>query len=826
MSKWLQLLGVDKDKIPEDAEIAFRFANLPESWGVFVLIAVVFLVAWFVLRVYRRENSSCPMWAKHLLAAFRLTVGAVLLFVFLEPSISYTKSRTLRPVLALLRDTSQSMNTADRYIDDRAASSAASVMGISVEELRLKKPSRVDVANRMFDKDEGLLLKNLAEKGRVRVFDFSGSVEAHDVPGIGEVVSEEVNDESNTVPMTLPAFAANGSATDITRAVREALSEKLTSALVVITDGQHNVVSDPEDAVQEARKRNIPVFFIGVGDPDRPQNLSVSNLYADPQVWNNDPFQIQAVLRAEGLSEDSVKVSLVELSESEGGEQVEKIIESKDVDIPAEGGQLRVDFSHTPKTPGEKLLTVRADFLEGESNIEDNEPSAPARVKVLDDNARVLVVSGGPSWEYRALVRLLLREKMINVSCWLQSLDDGRQQQGNTPINALPATREELFNYDVVVLLDPDPMEFDEDGIELLKQFVREHSGGLLYMPGPVFSGRFLTDARTAGISELLPVELGDVGSMEVSSLLSPNNREWPLAVVASNADQPIMRFFNDVQQTLMQWKKLPGTYWSFPALRAAPAARVLIEHSDSTLRRREIARPLLVTGQFGSGRTTYLGFDGTWRWRTKGLDAEFFKRFWIQTVRYLVEGRSLAGKRRGLIETERFRYQVGDRVRISARLKQQNFEPLAVEEVKGEMRLPDGSTSEVTFVQQSGQVGHYELLFAAALQGGHRVSVVLPGEVGEKIEIDSNFTVTLPLKEIQDAWLDRERLIDMASSSGGAYFNPDEVAGLSSALPDRVKNLAFESPPKPVWDNTALLVLLAGLLTLEWALRKKFRLL
>ena len=320
-------------------------------------------------------------------------------------------------------------------------------------------------------------------------------------------------------------------------------------AVVVVTDGQHNVESNPDDAIDDARARNIPVFFIGLGDPDRPQNLSVSNLYADPQVWNNDPFQIQGVLRAEGVGEDSVRVSLVELSEDEDGSQVEKIIESKDVEIPAEGGQLRVDFSHTPKTPGEKLLTVRADILEGESNLNDNQPAAPARVQVLDDNARVLIVSGGPSWEYRALVRLLTREKMIDISCWLQSLDDGRQQQGNTPIDALPATREELFQYDVVVLLDPDPREFDEEAIKLLKDFVREHSGGLLYMPGPVFAGSFLTNTQTSGIAELLPVQLGDVGSMEVNSLLSPNNREWPLAVVASNADQPIMRFLLRVIQ-------------------------------------------------------------------------------------------------------------------------------------------------------------------------------------------------------------------------------------------------------------------------------------
>lgn len=821
------MIGFEQDNIPAGAEISFRFGNLPESWGVFVLVGAVFLIVWFVLRTYRLENASCPRWAKHLLAGLRLAVGAGLLFIFLEPSITYTKSRSLRPVLALLRDTSESMNTADRYIDDVAARSAASVLGISVASLRQKKPSRVEIVNHMFAKDDAHLVKLLSKKGRLRVLDFSGSVEGRDMPGSGDGSVNESGDTEAEAGMkvALPELKAGGSATDLTRAIREALAEKLTSAVVVVTDGQHNVASNPDEAIADARERNIPVFFIGMGDPDRPQNLSVSNLYADPQVWNHDPFQIQAVLRAEGMREHSVRVSLLELSGVENGSQTEKIIESKDVEIPVEGGQLRVDFSHTPETPGEKFLTVRADVLEGESNVNDNQPAAPARVQVLDDNARVLIISGGPSWEYRALTRLLTREKMINISCWLQSLDDGRLQQGNMPIDALPVTREELFQYDVVILLDPDPREFDEEVINLLKDFVREHSGGLLYMPGPVFAGRFLTNAQTSGITELLPVQLGDVGSMEVNTLLSPNNREWPLAVVSSNADQPIMRFFNDAQQTLLQWKKLPGTYWSFPALQAVPAARVLIEHSDPTLRRREIARPLLVTGQFGSGRTTYLGFDGTWRWRTKGLDAEFFKRFWVQTTRYLVEGRSLAGKRRGVIETERFRYQVGDRVRISARLRQQNFEPLAEEKVKGEIRLPDGSRSEVSFLPLPGQVGNYEMVFAAAMQGGHRVAVVLPGEVGEEIEIDSNFTVTLPLKEIQQAWLDRDRLIDMARASGGGYYNPDLAGDLPAALPDRVKNLAFESPPKPVWDNTALLVLLAGLLTIEWGLRKKFRL-
>ncbi|MCH2026236.1 MAG: VWA domain-containing protein [Verrucomicrobiales bacterium] len=828
MEIFLQWIGFDRDSIPEGAEVSFHFANLPESWAVFVFSGIVLLIGWFIYKLYRKENDACPVWAKKVLALIRMTVCLFLLFVFLEPSLSYTKSRSLRPVIAVLRDSSESMNIKDRYLDEGSAKAAASVMGITVEELRSGKTSRVDVVNKILNEGDSELIKELGKKGRLKVLDFSDRVTEVDVQ---EENSSEDDNEGEVVGLNEKQIAfhsleAKGPGTDLSGAISEAITEKLTSAVIVFTDGQHNASSSVNEVVSSSRKRNVPIFFIGMGDSDRPQNISVTNLYADPQVWNNDPFQIQAILRAEGIEKESVKVDLIELVESDDGESIERIIESKDLELESGDDQIRMDFLHTPKSPGPKRFIVRSTVLDQESNKDDNEPPSPVRVQVLDDNAKVLMISGGPSWEYRALARLLNREKMINLSCWLQSLDEGRLQQGNTPIQRMPSTREELFNYDVVIMLDPDPREFDAELITLYKQFVREHSGGLLYMPGPVFGGRFLTGSQTAEISEILPVRLGDVGSMEVDGLLSSNDREWPLTIVAANTDQPIMRFYNDPQKTLIQWKKLPGTYWSFPALEPKPATRVLIEHSDPTLRRKEVARPLLVTGQYGSGRTTYLGFDGTWRWRTKGLDAEFFKRFWIQTTRYLVEGRSLSGKRRGIIETEKFRYQIGDRIKINARLKEQNFEWLIAEEIKGQLKLPGEDPSENTYTALKNQPGLYEATIVASKEGSYSVSVELSGEGEEKVNIDSNFTVTLPLKEIKDTWLDRNKLIELAKLSGTAYLNPDKLQGLPSEIPDMTRNLAFESPPFPLWDNRIQFIVLVAHLTLECALRKKYKLL
>ena len=719
------------------------------------------------------------------------------------------------------------MNINDGYATDESAKSVSSVLKKSIDEVRSIKPSRVEIINTAINANESEFLIKLREKGRIKVLDFGEKPVEVDVAD-KKTTDQQVNDEDESgelLSISLPDLIAKGVGTDLSKAIDESIEESLTSSLIIFTDGQHNTSSDLEDAVNSAKLRKIPLYFVGVGDPDRPRNITVSNVYADPQVWNNDPFQIQAVINSEGLDNDQVKIELVEIEKTETGEDNEKIIAAKNVALSSENERIKIDFIHTPKTPGGKLFTVRAEVIEGESNIDDNSPPSPTRVNVLDDNAKVLLVSGGPSWEYRALVRLLTREKMVNLSCWLQSLDDGRLQQGNTPISSLPVSKEKLFEYDVIIMLDPDPSEFNDEIIDLYKSFVSEHSGGFLYMPGPVNAGKFLSDSRTSSVIELLPVSLGDVGGMEVSGLLSLNNREWPLTIVAANADQPIMRFYEDPQKTLAQWKKLPGTYWSFPALEAKPATKVLIEHSDPTLRKKEIPRPLLVTGQFGTGRTTYLGFDGTWRWRTKGLDAEFFKRFWVQTTRYLVEGRSLAGKRRGQIETERFQYQIGDKIRLTATLREKNFEWMNDEKVKGILTYPNGEKKEVLFDLLQNQKGIYETTVVAVNEGAYDVLIELEGDNNEMVNVKSNFMVVFPFQEIKETWLDRDKLKAIAVSTGGGYYNPDEIATIPDALPDLSRKLSYDSPPMPIWDNRIVFILLVLLLIFEWAFRKKYKL-
>ena len=393
-------------------------------------------------------------------------------------------------------------------------------------------------------------------------------------------------------------------------------------------------------------------------------------------------------------------------------------------------------------------------------------------------------------------------------------------------ITRLPITKEELFYYDVVMLFDPNPQEFDAPWVELLKSFVGEHSGGLLFMTGPKHSGRMLTSPRTAEMQKLMPVSFGDVGALEVAALLSTNQRAWPLKVVAANADHPVMRFYPDRAETLQRWETLPGIFWSFPSQEPKPTATVLLEHSDPTLRSVEGSRPLLVAGRYGSGHTLYLGFNGTWRWRRAGRQAEFFDKFWIQSVRYLVEGRSLEGRRRGYVQADRDRYEVGERITVTSRLQDAAYNPLVAPKAEATLQVGSENPETVVLMPVSNQPGTFEATLTAKKTGRHSLRVRTAAAEAEGSTIETSFDVVLPSVETNQVWLDKPLLKELAETSGGKYFDIDQLDQLAAAVPDKTRQIEFREPPDTLWDVRGMMFLLVGLLGVEWLVRKRYKLL
>jgi len=815
----------------------FAWTNMPAGVGIFLLVIVVAAVLYGVFYLYQREIDTCSRGVKLLLAVLRAAVLIILAVVFLGPSMISVRTRTVHPSIALLRDASLSMNTADRFLDSTSAAGAAALLGKTGEEVAAERPTRSALVNAALEKDNQKLLRELARKGRLRVVDFSqqssmiqsrGAITG-DATKSDEAKSGGTKGESTAEKvLSLPPLKPEGRGTDLAAAVREAVQAENPAAVVIFSDGQHTGKDDPREAAREAQARGVKLLVVGVGDPSREKDLRVASVYVRPQIWSEEPFEVEAVILAQGVDGGEARVELIEkrVSDTDSSTSAGTVVGQKSITIPASGGRVPCQFSHTVKDVGQYKYAVRVEPIDDELSEENNQSDSQLAKVLSREKIRVLLVAGAPTWEFRMVEKLLQREKTMVVSCWLQTLDEGRAQEGTKPITHLPVTKDELFWYDVVLLFDPNPKEFDKEWMDLLKQFVGDHAGGMLYMAGPKFSSDLLTKTRTSSLRDLLPVRFGDVQEMHVQQLLTTNSQSWPLKVAPTGMDHPVMTFYSDRQQTLKRWETLPGIFWSFPSVEPKPTAQVLVEHSDPTLRRTEGARPLLVSGRYGAGQVLYLGFNGTWRWRKAGSQAEFFDKFWVQAVRHLVESRSLEGRRRGNVQTDNDRYEIGEKVTITARLQDPSYQPLVADKVEAALRVEGESPVAVYLLPLANQPGAFEATYVPRKTGQHKLSVRIPGSTSEEGGIEVPFQVNLPSVETNQVWLNKPLLNDLAELSGGRYFEINELDQLAAAVPDKTETIEIRSQPDPLWDIWQVLAVVVVLLGLEWAIRKRNKLL
>ena len=842
-NNWLVwLLGNDPQRAGTPR---LQWGNMPESVGVLVLLAAIGAILFAVVWMYRNEINTCPTPIKLLMASLRGLVMLLLILLFLQPLVFYQQVNEIKPTIAVLRDRSLSMDRGDEYRSEDQSKKLAKLTGLTADGIQSGTITRRELINSAFNHDPELI-QQLRQKGALQIVDFAdGSEQVGLIPAIANRETEEPEEDPDQERLDkirkLPELTADGLGTDIWRAVRESLEDaSRMSAIVLVSEGQHNGGEDPIEIAKLAADQGVPIFAIGVGDPNPPTNLQVVEVLAREKAFPGEPFEVEATVQSTRLTDDQrgkqIEVELVQqlLDKSSGKPGTPSVVATTQVTVPANGGRMRVDLEHTLNEPGRYVFSVQVPELEGETEIEDNTQISKVVTEVVDAEIRVLLISGLPSWDFQQVSRLLLRDSTIKVNCWLQSLDETRPQEHDPDVPAiseLPTSQKELNEFDVIMLLDPNPNEFSAEWIEMLQRFCEDRAGGVLFMAGPQFAGEFVTLNRLSEIRKLLPVRLGDNEYIETTQVLASANSQRPgrMIPVGHNLDHPIMAFRSDPAQTQEIWNLVPGIYWSFPAIGPKPTGQVLLEHGNQTGAAGN--QPLMVAGRYGKGSVLYMGFQGTYRWRPLGVQAQYFDRFWIQLVRFLVETRSLQQAKRGSLDTDKTEFELGERIDLYAEILDANYRPSSkpTQEVLI-TSLDDNRTSKVPLKLVPKSSGRYEGSFGAQRLGSYEASIQAIGEESEQMG-SIKFRVVPPSVESDAFWLNEKLMMEVARQSGGEYIPLHKVNQLADKLPTLITRAEFNSPPIPLWDASAWLrwavyLLPVVLLTCEWILRKWYKLL
>jgi len=796
--------------ISEQQRQAFELAGMPSGWlrllGLLLLAGVCYAVIW----LYRREaRAGAGVRLRSVLAGLRCLVLIALAGIWLEPVIATYTVRTISATVAVLTDVS------------------ASMAGFGVQESQF----RVAEVGRLLEGQEQGWLKRLAAHNELGLYAFGEQTVRIRLPW--EETGPSPTSEAMGDPAPPRSFSIAGTtiavqnATDPGQAVTTALDdagESPVAGLVLISDGNFNKGMSVEDVAAAARRSRAPIYAVGVGSTEEPANIRVTNIVAPLTTPKGDPFELRVELAAAGIEPTGVQL---QLSEQLGGGE-ERTIASRDVQLGGESLAAEIPFKIAADQAGEFFYRARVKPLEIEAVAFDN--VREASVLVLDEQIRVLLVAGRPSYEYRYVTRLLERDRTVNLSCWLQSADAQAVRDGNTPIAELPRRPQDVFAYDAIVLLDPNPGGLDSSWAITARRLVDEFGGGLLLQAGPHFATRLLRDPRLEELVTMLPVIPDPDADVRLSEQGAYRTRSAPIQLPDETRAHALLALHPDPETNQEIWSALPGIWWYLPVLREKPLATVLMRHGSRAHANRYGPAILMATQPFGSGRTAFLGFDNTWRWRATG--ERYFNHFWVQLVRYLAQTRRAGASKRGTIVLDREAVNVGDYVKIEARVLDEAFAPWQAARIEMSLELGDGTRRSHTLNAVAGREGWFAGRFPFDRPGPAVVRVPLVGSGaadGADVREESlvkHVLVQQPDIELRSLRLRADRLAELAERTGGRY-TPLEKAG---ELPDWIEAAeqvkVTRGSDTPLWDRGPVLIVVASLLAVEWALRRRHHLL
>jgi len=712
--------------------------------------------------------------------------------------------------------------------------------------------------------DTGSLIRALDKKYIVKFYKFAAQPVEADIaqwrnqPARVDVGADEVVKQSVAARSTNMAAA-------LVKAHGDIPPEQLAGVLL-LTDGRHNTRGNLDLTARRLGIQNAPVCSVLIGSTSPPPDAVITGVVAPHAVYLEDKLVIEAGVKFDGLRGKEARIQL-----SHDG----KLIDERTVRVPSDSFRTLVALVDTPKEKGIRTYQVEVQQFEGETFEANN--SRVVNVVVTDARTKLLIVEGRPRWEYRYLRNLFAdRDKSVRLRYVLLNADriEGAPKRptihasvagkgGQVEATALPENEEEWLKFDVVVLGDVPPDVLGDDEIRILEKFVAERGGTLVVIAGPRYMPHAFADSP---LRDILPVNF----ESSDETMLSGPEPHFRIALTRAGRNHVIMRQSDVAEESVRVWESLPDVYWRHPLKGTKPGATVLAYampeeapdffDPDSTAAgkaaerirrlREEFQRKnaLIAVQKFALGRVMMLSFDRTWRMRYRVGDT-YHHKFWGQVLRWATAGKLQAGTDLVRLGTDRMLYYPDEPILVRAKITNADQAPLMTEDATVnvyEVRPAAAARPEATtgaaadvaenappvlrkklqYVPDSG--GMYEADLGS-LPPDRRYRITLESDEAAKVLGAQNVkTVETEIivapahsAELIELSADRGILDRLASLSGGAVAQPAKAAGLLQWFGPGTTEIV-EERPYFLWNSWLLLIIIVGVVTFEWILRKK----
>jgi hypothetical protein len=751
-----------KYPIPVFSKGQFVLLGTWPGWVLLLLIvactAGLAVLIWSRLPLAARNLGKWRTGAVWLLQSLLIATVLVLLW---QPAITVAELAPQQNVIAVVLDDSHSMAIADSGSDGKQTREAAAEKAL-----------------------EDGVLAGLQEKFQVRLYRLDSRVAR---------------------AVTLREIQPGAAATHINDSLRQLATETSdlpVGAVVLLSDGSENSADGSGDlslqTINALRNRRIPVHTVGFGKEQAARDVELNDVRVAFRAMANSRIPATVSFHQRGYAGSHALLVV---------RDGDKTVGSREVTLGTDGTTQVETVFFSPGEAGAKTLHFSLGPLAGEENAANN--AITRLVSVTGDKRRILYVEGEPRWEYKFIRRAEDDDKIVQVASMLRTTENKIYRQGISDPkeleNGFPVRPEELFGYQGIIVGSVEAGYFTPLQQELLREFVDRRGGGLLFL-----GGRFsLGDGGWGGSSlrDLLPTVLPNSRS---TFHRDPATSE----LTAAGSDSPITRLMDDPAKNIERWKKLTYLMDYQDAGTPKPGATVLAQLNAGSRK-----LPLLITQNYGRGRTAVMATSGTWRWQmSQALGDPSHDLFWQQLLRWLV----LDSPGQVAATSPAHTLMDDGHIELSASVRDKEYMPAPDARVTAHFIGPDGISALVDMAPAADNPGVFQTAWTAEKPGSYLAEVTAQ-RGSEQIGSDVfPFARIDGVAENFHTVQNRELLEKLSSETGGRYWKADELTRLPEEISYSDAGISTRDI-KELWNMPVVFLWLLFLMAAEWLLRRKW---
>ena len=758
--------------------IIFDLPIPPWLAGALALLVLAAVIVWTV-----RDLARVGLFAR--IVVLVLTVAGTLLAIglLLNPRLVREWPDPQKPILYVLADDSRSMSLTDSYKGleaDYIRTAQIQTAGAPASEI-----ARVDIERTLLSLAPGSWLGDLSRQFDIQLWGFAGAAKNFPIEGASKDFRADDEGQETAIGNVLE-FINSGGDEGVQRA---------PTAIVMITDGAWNAGSDPAEAARALGLRNIPVYPIGLGNPEPPLDASVLALRGPQESLLGDALFLEATVMATSAVPMRVTVELLD-----GGRVV---AEQPVVTLPG-ARPLQVEMTYEPHTAGRRTFVARVRPTEEQPGLGKNQ--AQTTVEIVDRKIRVLLIDAEPRWEFRFIRSVIERDPGVSPTICLLRPGVG-PIKGTGYLSELPADKKDFADYDLIILGDVPRDLLPDAFLKELADMVRVRGGALALIAG-----------RRLNYRNLVGTPLEDILPVQLTRTPAAGERIVKLELTQEGASHLLTRLSPDAQENDRIWANLPAMGWSADVAGLARGATMLLANSNQIAGTSH--QPILAIQYVGAGKTLFSGVEETWRWR-KSIGDKYHYRFWAQAIRWLIRKHFNEGDQLCRLSLSRAECNVGEKVEVEAYCLDSDGYPLLNSDVSVLITPEKGEPQRLALQAAPGGWGIYRGTFLPQQEGQFKFNPIVARYGQNPLESKAILQVMRPDLEKSYLAQDVSALQAIAAASGGKYNTIAGTSDLKSLLTAKAGHRML-TDEHALCRNRIYYAILALVLSAAWFLRKR----